>query len=261
VFLRGDSFQQECADPGAGGMMTETCMLSTLNAEVHYTENCGTIALTNLSEMNIETTNCYYEMGDGNTTAACDANTLYTYALPGTYTLKLVYEVGTFKAKFTIADLVISDTPATVPVIGYDESDQLFVSNFDGASTLQWYLDGVAIPGAIGTTYTVSAPGSYTVVANNGCPSASEVFTVLNIESVQMQNVANVFPNPSKGQIQVRANLENCLVMIFNAAGQVVTSQSLQAGKTLQVPQTAGIYAVKIMGESGRLTQSKVVVE
>jgi hypothetical protein len=261
VFLRGDSFQQECSEIGAGGMMTETCMLSSLNAEVHYTENCGTISLTNLSELNIETTNCYYEMGDGNTTAACDASTLYTYAMPGTYTLKLVYEVGTFKTKFTIADIIISDTPATIPVIGYDENDQLNVSNYDGTSSLQWYLDGVAIPGAIGVGFIVDAPGSYTVVANNGCPSTSEVFTVLNIETASAQNLARVFPNPAKGQIQVKANLENCLVMIFNASGQLVTSQSLQAGKTLQIPQTSGIYAVKIMGESGRFTQSKVVVE
>ncbi len=41
-----------------------------------------------------------------------------------------------------------------------------------GSATFQWYLDGVAIPGATGSSYMATAAGTYTVVATNSSGSA-----------------------------------------------------------------------------------------
>jgi hypothetical protein len=263
VFLRGDSFQQECAETGAGGAMTETCMLSTLQADVHYTENCGTVSLTNLSEMNIETTNCYYEMGDGNTTAACDANTLYTYDAPGTYTLKLVYEVGAFKAKYTVAQLLISDTAPVVPVIGLDtDALQVQIQNWDGVSGLQWYLNGAAIAGATGISTPIDAAGAYTVVANNGCPASSEPLQVNGIDGLDAMRVLAVYPNPSDNGLRLRLNGTAGRMEVHNMAGQLVWSQWVTPGVEIVLDQPAGVFSVQCMDAQGQvLDQRKAVVQ
>lgn len=262
VFLRGDSFQQECSQGGANGTMTETCMLSTLNAEVHYTENCGTISLTNLSEMNIETTNCYYDMGDGNTTAACDANTMYTYDAPGTYTLKLVYEVGAFKAKFTIGELLISDTPPVTPIIAVDgDGSDVAIQNWDGVSTLQWYLNGSPIAGAIGTNTPIVTSGMYSVVANNGCPAESAGLQAENIAEIGVNAAFAAFPNPADEVLNVRMNAASGRLQVYNGAGQLVVSEVLRQGQVLTLEQPAGVYHLQCIDGEGRMIhQTQVVV-
>ncbi len=263
VFLRGDSFQQECAEVGAGGAMTETCMLSTLQAEVHYTENCGTVSLTNLSEMNIETTNCYYDMGDGNTTAACDANTFYTYDAPGTYTLKLVYEVGAFKAKYTVGELLISDTAPITPTIGLSvDATQVQIENWDGVSALQWYLDGLAIAGATGNSTPIVGAGAYSVVANNGCPATSEPLQVNGIDGLDVTRPLAVYPNPSDNGLRLRLNGSAGRIEVHNVAGQLVWSQWVTSGVEITLDQAAGVYSVKCMDAHGQLLdQCKAVVQ
>ncbi len=261
VFLRGDSFQQECSQGGANGTMTETCMLSTLNAEVHYTENCGTISLTNLSEMNIETTNCYYDMGDGNTTAACDANTMYSYDAPGTYTLKLVYEVGAFKAKFTVGEILISDTPPVTPIIGIDgDGANILIQNWDGVSGLQWLLNGTAIAGATGTSTPLLGSGLYSVVANNGCPMESAGLQVNSVAESMINNVFAAYPNPSDDVINVRMNASNARFDVYNSAGQLVVSEILRQGQEMLLDQPAGVYHVNCIGDEERLLQHMRVV-
>jgi hypothetical protein len=262
VFLRGDSFQQECSESGPNGVMTETCMLSTLNAEVHYTENCGTISLTNMSEMNIETTNCYYEMGDGSTTAACDANTMYTYDGPGTYTLKLVYEVGAFKAKFTVGEILISDAPPATPMISVDgDGLNIMVQNWDGVSTLQWFLNGVAISGATGVSTPLSTSGMYSVVANNGCPAESEGLQVNNIVDAKANVAFAAFPNPSDDVVNIRMNASSARVDVYNSAGQLVVSEVLRQGQVLVLDQPAGVYHINCIDGNGQtLHRSQAVV-
>lgn len=55
----------------------------------------------------------------------------------------------------------------------------------------QWYLNGVAIPGAINQTYTASASGTYTVVYTVGtCNSASSNSIVLTVNAATTPTVA-----------------------------------------------------------------------
>lgn len=255
VFLQGNSFVQFCNEPG-DNLMDGQCLLSNLQANVEYTESCGTISLTNLSEMNIETTGCYYELGDGNTTTACDANTMYTYAESGTYTLKLVYQVNEFKAKFTIGDILISDTPPVTPVIDQVGS-MLEVTNWDGVSSLQWYVNGAQILDATGTSVLIEEPGSYTVVANNGCPVTSSPFVANGISELNDPNGMVVYPNPSNATTTVKMPVGAQYLEVYNTQGQLVQTMNVNGLNNVNITANAGMYSVRAFNASGEVLASR----
>ena len=255
VFLQGNSFVQFCNEPG-DNLMPDQCMLSNLQADVEYTENCGTISLTNLSEMNIETTGCYYELGDGNTTTACDANTMYTYAESGTYTLKLVYMVNAFKAKFTIGDILISDTPPVTPII--DQSGEMLqVTNWDGVSSLQWYVNGAQILDATGISVMIEESGSYTVVANNGCPVSSSPYLADGISEFSNPNGMLVYPNPSLGTTSVKLPTGCQYIEVYNTQGQLVQTMNVNGTNNVNITANSGMYSVRAFDATGSVLASR----
>lgn len=255
VFLQGNSFVQFCNE-GGDNLMDGQCLLSNLHANVEYTETCGTISLTNLSEMNIETTGCYYELGDGNTTTACDVNTMYTYAESGTYTLKLVYEVNAFRAKFTIGDILISDTPPVTPVITQSGS-MLEITNWDGVSSLQWYVNGSQILDATGTSVMIEESGSYTVVANNGCPVTSAPMVANSISELNDPNGMVVYPNPSNGTTTVKMPMGAQYLEVYNTQGQLVQTMNVNGMNNVNITANAGMYSVRAFNTSGEVLASR----
>ena len=52
--------------------------------------------------------------------------------------------------KFKVAEILISDSPPAQPVIE-QTGNTISVSNWDGNSSLQWFMNGVAIDGATGS--------------------------------------------------------------------------------------------------------------
>jgi hypothetical protein len=255
VFLQGNSFVQICNEPG-DNLMDGQCMLSNLHANVEYTETCGTISLTNLSEMNIETTGCYYELGDGNTTTACDANTMYSYAESGTYTLKLAYQVNAFKAKFTIGDILISDTPPALPAISQN-GNMLEITNWDGVSSLQWYVNGAQILDATGTTVLIEESGSYTVTANNGCPVTSSAFVANGISEMVDPNGMVVYPNPSNGTTTVKMPMGTQYLEVYNTQGQLVQTMNVNGLNNIDITANTGMYSVRAFNSTGEVLASR----
>ncbi len=255
VFLKGDSFVQLCT-PGLG-VMPDQCMLSNLHATVEYTEECGTVSLTNTSELNIETTGCYFEMGDGNETAACDANTNYTYASSGTYQIKLVYMVNNFKAKYTVANLLISDIAPATPVIT-QTGNTLTVANWDGQSALQWYVNGAAILGATSTSVTIEESGSYTVVANNGCPATSAAYSAVGVNEVANENELALYPNPSEGMANVKLPKNAHTLQLYNMNGQMIANQQVKNQAAMQLTAASGVYSIRISDANGQTLATKI---
>jgi hypothetical protein len=90
---------------------------------------------------------------------------------------------------FSTAVIVNEFAIPPVPVISYNNTNLcsgtvLLQSSVDTGNV--WYLDTVAIPGATGLTYTVLAPGNYTVVASFGgnCSSQSAAVTITGSSGV-----------------------------------------------------------------------------
>ncbi|MFN6379542.1 MAG: choice-of-anchor L domain-containing protein [Flavobacteriales bacterium] len=262
VFLSGESFEQYCSantEDGANGIQTQNCMLSTLDARVDYTLDCGTITLTNSSLINMNVTNCYYRMGDGNTIPACDADATYTFENPGNYDIQLVYEMNGFESVFFIDDLLISEFPPVTPIISYDNGT-FTLTNHDANSSIQWTLNGQPVDGANEITFTPTESGAYAVVVNNGCPSISENLSVVSVgqelELVEML----VYPNPSNGVANINAPATCDRVEVLDATGRLVENIRLNGSQFLQMQLPSGFYLIRALNQNGDvlMTQSHI---
>lgn len=252
VFLSGSSFDQYCN--AEDGPRSSGCLLSSLDARVEYTETCGTVMLSNLSDIQLETTGCYFEMGDGGTTDACDLNTLYSYEEPGVYEVKLVYDVNGYKAKFTVAEILVGMTAAPTPSI-IVENGNLVLANWDGDSQIQWMLNGEPVPGANSLQWIPQASGNYSVQMNNGCPSESdEVSIVVGVEGTYVGEQLSIYPNPSQGTAVVRLPSGASLLQIFNTAGQLVSSENVNGMKTIEITLPTGVYNVRTLSDQGQIS-------
>jgi len=261
VFLSGESFEQYCSanTGGANGIQTQSCMLCRLDARVEYTLDCGTISLSNSSDINMNVTNCYYRMGDGNTVSACDADAVYTFENPGNYDIQLVYEMNGFESVFFIDDLLISEFPPVTPIISYDNGT-FTLTNHDANSSIQWTLNGQPVDGANEITFTPTVSGAYAVVVNNGCPSISENLSVVSVgqelELVEML----VYPNPSNGVANINAPATCDRVEVLDATGRLVENIRLNGSQFLQMQLPSGFYLIRALNQNGDvlMTQSHI---
>jgi hypothetical protein len=221
VWLGGESFVQFCTDQE--NFMDEVCLLSTLEAHVQFTGECSTVDIENNSDINIEYTNCYFDMGDGTQIDACILGVTHTYSEPGTYQLKLVYEVGEFHAQFKVGEVEISSVPPIEPYIsGIDQT--LSVGNWNGQDDLQWYFNGTAIEGAIYNVYVATEPGVYALSYSNSCGTTlSADYLMVGITESVLSEVS-LFPNPSNGAFTIDSKGKNLVVNVYNHLGQKVHS-------------------------------------
>jgi hypothetical protein len=125
----------------------------------------------------------------------------------------------------------------------------------NGSGPFQWYLNGVPVNGATNAAITLNNNGKYTVRMTNafGCGIFSDTIEVKNIvckdetkllneysiETLdplgisglsEMQNWDfNVYPNPSKGHIQLKMSYDfgkpNCLLTITDLSGRIIVKR------------------------------------
>lgn len=263
VFLSGDSFEQFCSantEGGPEGIQSQNCMLSTLDARVDYTFNCGTIALENNSLINLNITDCYFRMGDGNTIPACGENALYTFEDPGNYTIQLVYEVDGFESVFFVENILISEFPPVTPIIEYN-GNSFTLTNHDGISSIQWTLNGVPIEGANQSSFTPTDSGNYAVVVNNGCPSMSESLSVVSVgDELELIDML-IYPNPSNGLSNINAPASCDRIEVSDATGRLIETIRLNGSQFVTMELSSGLYFVRALNQRGEvlMTQSHVV--
>jgi len=244
VFLAGDSFVQFCVEEQ--NFVEDVCMLSTLEADVEYTGTCGTIELQNYSDINIEYTNCYFEMGDGNVSDACTGMVSHTYDEPGTYQLKLVYEVGEFQAKFKVGEVIISSTLPVQPAVSY-VNNILSANNWNQTDEIQWYFNGTDIEGAENTTYEATESGEYTLSYTNSCGTlVSEGFNVVSIVENFGTDVL-IYPNPTDGLFTIKTPAGiSCNISIYNSLGQIVYKSNSTSQILFDEILNAGTYMIEV---------------
>jgi hypothetical protein len=116
------------------------------------------------------------------------------------------------------------------------QSGQVLSSSFSSGN--QWYLNGVAITGATGQTYTPQQSGSYTVqvTLSSGCVVASDAYSWALVAQNLGDNAIGltVFPIPANSQLNVLFKAQ--------AAGQITLSMVSTSGKVFTT-QTQNIGA------------------
>ncbi len=160
----------------------------------------------------------------------------------------------------------------TGPLI-YITGNSLAVS-YPGVS-LQWYLNGVAIPNATDTIFTPTQSGIYSVIATTGsgcmmmCNSVNRVLSgVNNIENETSS--LQVFPNPSSGNNILNVLLKNAktgsnMIQVFDVTGKMVKQIPIYVSSTNEHllidlgDLSKGIYTIQ-MNVGSKEIQSKIVL-
>ena len=155
----------------------------------------------------------------------------------------------------------------------YSSGNDLAVS-YSGV-TLQWYLNGVPIPGATDTLYTPTVAGIYSAMATtgSGCVmlsnSVNKTFT--GIETIKSnESSIKVFPNPSIGNSTLNVLLNNIpagsnLIRVIDVNGKIVKKIPIYVttiNEHLLIDLdglSKGIYTIQ-MNIGNKEVQSKIVL-
>lgn len=159
---------------------------------------------------------------------------------------------------------------ASIPVI--TEDGPLLTSS--AGETYQWLLDGNLIEGATEQTYLADETGAYSVVVDdgNGCVVESDEVDVVvsSVEEGSLISELTISPNPSAGQVIVRADLlkeGDMDIQVFDGAGRLVHSESVGqvSGDVLQSFDLSnlseGIYLMKVNIDTESTSQRIVILK
>ncbi len=144
-------------------------------------------------------------------------------SLPGTYNVTNTVigtapcgNVSASQSITIVASPAISINPANPAAVCVGASVQLDAVPAVGGISYQWFLNGVAIPGATGSTYFATTSGNYTVQASAlGCTSMSPIAVV------------TISPAPP-------ATITPAGATTFCAGGSVILDANVGAGYTYQ---------------------------
>ncbi|HYV90589.1 MAG TPA: T9SS type A sorting domain-containing protein, partial [Chitinophagales bacterium] len=129
------------------------------------------------------------------------------------------------------------------------------------ATSYQWQLNSVDIPGATNQSYTITQSGLYTVIIgdDNGCTAQASVdASYVGIEEVGTTCFVNVYSNPATDALMVEFLFagsngfagNEITISIFNALGQKVFSseEKIISGKMkIDISNiVAGIYFLQL---------------
>lgn len=142
-------------------------------------------------------------------------------------------------------------------------------SNYD---TYQWLLDGQPIAGALGSSYTLTSSGNYSVRVSSGSCTASSVeksYTlnggVIGVEELEQTNSFTIYPNPSTGFVTIELNQDASMsiINVLDLSGRVV--QQIETDSPLirldLSASGAGVYFVEVANDKGKSIQKLVLTE
>lgn len=148
----------------------------------------------------------------------------------------------------------------------YHLQDSMWVS-LAGATTFQWFKNGIIIAGATNSYYIAPGPGQYTcsVGSSHGCNSRSlTINPFLGSKEPEAETSLKISPNPSKGFINIQTSRAFKAIQIYDVPGKIVFEEKLQShSQNLQVNTenlSKGMYIVKALYNNGSVIK-KIMVE
>lgn len=132
-------------------------------------------------------------------------------------------------------------------------------------ATYQWYLNGTLLPGATGSTYTVSENGNYTVAVTDtlGCTDTSEIYIVSNVTSIGNVYIdasqVSVYPNPAQDVLYIKSPVA-VGVTLAAIDGRII--REVAECRTITIRDLAkGIYLLKIKDREGYVIKTEKIVK
>lgn len=189
------------------------------------------------------------------------------YPTQGSYDVTLIVSNGTLYDTLTLTGY-IQVAPAPAPATFAQNGDTLTAS---AASTYQWFLNGMQIPGATNQTYVASASGNYYVTTTdvNGCPSTSQQawVSLIGIDELDETTLVYLYPNPVSSQLNVLIESSRRPSMHYavkDAIGKEIMSGDFvlsQSPYTMHLDLSTcapGIYFISMETEGAQLVKKVV---
>jgi len=168
---------------------------------------------------------------------------------PDTTTWYVTQTIGIWESPMDSITVIVLPKPAPMLTINGASAT---VSN-GPFSAYQWYLDGVAVPGATTSTITATLSGEYRVLVtdSNGCTAMSGSFIYTTGIGTQAGPApVRVYPNPAGEQLYIQAP-QGTTMSLLSLEGRTLIS-----GRDLQEINldgfAAGMYLLKLSDPAGR---------
>ncbi|TND10633.1 MAG: hypothetical protein FD123_275 [Bacteroidetes bacterium] len=213
---------------------------------------CEEVESVTISTGNLQLfSNAIYNWGDGNSdTLSSPGDGTHVYNNPGTYTIAVQLGTGCVRDTITTFTVTVLNIPG-VTITGNPNicpgGSVTLTGSFGGSS--QWYLNGVAIPGATSNTYTTSTPGVYNMTKTNlnGCSDSAAVGLV--VTSV---------PNPV---VSLGSDTTVCGSIALDAQNPGAT-YAWNTGGTQQTEtfSTSGTYNVMVTDSNGCSANDTIIL-
>lgn len=189
--------------------------------------------------------NYYWDDGSTGSSRTISASGTY-YVRHGNYCR---YRVDTFVAEVLEVNAVIQQNGNTLSTTGvYD--------------TYQWYRNSNEIPGATGSTYTITENGAYQVAVTEGsCQDTSAVFNadpngIHELTSWAQQ--IRIYPNPAEKFVYIQSPVQLHVSMVA-ITGKVVGVW--EKAEIIPVDNlAAGVYFLQLCDREGRLLKVEKLV-
>ena len=113
------------------------------------------------------------------------------------------------------------------------------------------------VSGATNASYTVTINGSYSVEVTNsfGCSSTSNCVLIdfVGINENKAEANVSIYPNPTKGKVNLTIPSEQANVSVYNALGKVIANyNNVQNGASIDLSNNPnGVYLIHVATEKG----------
>lgn len=180
----------------------------------------------------------------------------YNAKLAGNYSVRMRSNGCVSNASNSVK-LTVNPIP-TPPVISSNGP----VLNSSSANGNQWYLEGVAINGATGSSYTATVNGNYSAkIILDNCASP-----VSNVLSVTVPNGYRVGPNPVIGKLSIwyYNNTDPLRVTLFDSNGKPVFSSGTTFTGAYEIDMSrmaTGLYIVEIVNSVSGEKKRAVIIK